>query len=264
MIKRTDAVGGWYIQDNTRTVTNPRNKFLDASDSDAEATGVAINFTSTGFQIANPDNGTNASGGTYIYMAFADTRDATFFGDTSGNGNNWTPNALNNTDVMLDSPVTGGNFATYSPIDTDSATFSEGNLSVSMTTGAIGISRASMAVSSGKWYWENLITGTSQRDMLGIALTTVPVTSNPASTSGLVATYGNSGNIYYSGSDQGAYMATYGNGDIIGIAFDADAGSITYYKNGVSQGVGYASIPSGVYATVLWRPIFNLCNWCYC
>jgi hypothetical protein len=256
MYKRSDSTGNWIIHDNTRDVDDDQNKRLYANLSNAEQSVSPhdVTFDSDGFTMNTTGSDGNASGGTYIYMAFADTRDATFFGDTSGNGNNWTPNALNNTDVVPDSPVTGGNFATYSPIDTDSATFSEGNLSVSMTTGAIGISRASMAVSSGKWYWENLITGTSQRETLGIALTTVPVTSNPASTSGLILTYGNSGNIYYNGSDQGAYMATYDDGDIIGIAFDADAGSITYYKNGVSQGVGYASIPSGIYAPFYGDP----------
>jgi hypothetical protein len=32
------------------------------------------------------------------------------------------------------------------------------------------------------------------------------------------------------------------NGDIIGIAFDADAGSLTFYKNGTSQGEAFTGL----------------------
>jgi hypothetical protein len=99
----------------TRVVEDDKNKRLYPNVTNAEQTVSPhdVTFDSDGFTMNTVGNDGNASGGTYIYMAFADTRDATFFGDTSGNSNNWTPNALNNTDVLPDSPVTGGNFASW-------------------------------------------------------------------------------------------------------------------------------------------------------
>ena len=38
--------------------------------------------------------------------------------------------------------------------------------------------------------------------------------------------------------------------DIVGVAFDLDSGSITFYKNNVSQGVAYTFTPSGTYFPV--------------
>ena len=74
MTKRTDVAGyNWYLWDNKRSPTNPRDKVFDADRSGAEQDFSAYphNFLSNGFSV-NTDNGAfNASGGTYIYMAFA-------------------------------------------------------------------------------------------------------------------------------------------------------------------------------------------------
>lgn len=163
MIKRTDVASDWIIWDATRDVDGKIDGFLYANLSVAEAFGSNVcTFDSDGFTLNDGTANRNASGGTYIYMAFADTRDATFFGDTSGNSNNWTPNALNNTDVVPDSPVTGGNFATFNPtIPTPAGTFSEGNLKFTGGT-AWGGSKSSIGVpSSGKWYAEARVMTTS-------------------------------------------------------------------------------------------------------
>ena len=71
MIKRTDATANWRILDNKRSTTNPINKELYPPLSNAEGTFSALDFLSNGFQIINTDSSYNASGGTYIYMAFA-------------------------------------------------------------------------------------------------------------------------------------------------------------------------------------------------
>jgi len=73
MIKRTDATANWRILDNKRSTTNPINKELYPPLSNAEGTFSALDFLSNGFQIINTDSSYNASGGTYIYMAFAAT-----------------------------------------------------------------------------------------------------------------------------------------------------------------------------------------------
>lgn len=71
MIKRTDSSANWRILDNKRSTTNPINKELYPNLSNAEGTFSALDFLSNGFQIINTDSSYNASGGTYLYMAFA-------------------------------------------------------------------------------------------------------------------------------------------------------------------------------------------------
>jgi hypothetical protein len=71
MIKRTDAVSSWEMHDTTRATYNVDDKNLYANLSDAEATYTVLDELSNGFKLRTTLNGTNASGGTYIYMAFA-------------------------------------------------------------------------------------------------------------------------------------------------------------------------------------------------
>ena len=73
MIKRVDSGDNWYIVDNARSTSNPRQAALFANLNDAEyATyGAKADFLSNGFQIVSTDNSTNASGGNFVYMAFA-------------------------------------------------------------------------------------------------------------------------------------------------------------------------------------------------
>jgi hypothetical protein len=112
-----------------------------------------------------------------FYLKFADnsgTTSTTLGKDSSGNGNNWTPNNFSVTagagnDSMVDSPTlsgtdTGvggevrGNYATLNPLDWgqgSDATFSDGNLRhlVTNTTGRQAWSTLAIP-DSGKWYFE--------------------------------------------------------------------------------------------------------------
>jgi hypothetical protein len=72
MFKRTDSADSWVMHDNARSTSNPRKEYLLAQGSNVEATDLnGIDFLSNGFQILDDYAYYNASGGTYIYMAFA-------------------------------------------------------------------------------------------------------------------------------------------------------------------------------------------------
>jgi hypothetical protein len=75
MIKRTDATQNWAIVDTSRDTFNVSNKRLFANLSDAEDTGIPnfVDLLSNGFKFRDSNVSCNASGGTYIYMAFAET-----------------------------------------------------------------------------------------------------------------------------------------------------------------------------------------------
>ena len=74
MIKATSQNGeGWFMFDNTRDVDNAVDKHLTANLNNAEGSGShGMDFVSNGIKIRNGGDGTNTSGGTYIYMAFAE------------------------------------------------------------------------------------------------------------------------------------------------------------------------------------------------
>jgi hypothetical protein len=74
MIKRTDDAGAWWMYDTSRSNYNAAILYLFANTSAAEVsdTAEAIDFLSNGFKLRMPTYQPNNSGGTYIYMAFAE------------------------------------------------------------------------------------------------------------------------------------------------------------------------------------------------
>ena len=72
MVKKSSATNNWVIQDNKRNPHNMMTEFLMANVSDAESTGLNFDFLSNGFKLRSASGGTNTSGATYIYMAFAE------------------------------------------------------------------------------------------------------------------------------------------------------------------------------------------------
>jgi hypothetical protein len=71
MSKRIDSTSDWIIWDNARSKFNPCTERLIASSNGTEGSA-AIDLLSNGIKIRNSDVSRNASGGTYIYMAFAE------------------------------------------------------------------------------------------------------------------------------------------------------------------------------------------------
>jgi len=76
IIKRTDSASDWVILDNKRNSFNVVDKKLESSNSDADTTQTACDFLSNGIKLKDTTTsylGTNISGGSYIYMAFAES-----------------------------------------------------------------------------------------------------------------------------------------------------------------------------------------------
>ena len=72
LIKRTDTTGDWNIIDTSRSTYNQTNNVLWANLADADAAGQGTDILSNGFKLRSTGLVTNASGGTYIYAAFAE------------------------------------------------------------------------------------------------------------------------------------------------------------------------------------------------
>jgi len=82
------AVGGtdsWLLYDAIRSPYNVVDDFVQPNNSEQEATGNsnALDFLSNGFKLRGSVAGTNGSGNTYIYAAFAETPSFNLFGGQS-------------------------------------------------------------------------------------------------------------------------------------------------------------------------------------
>ena len=75
MVKRIDSGGGWHILDNKRAFAgNEIDVRLEADNTDAENTSGPphTDFIGSGFKLRTSFDNMNASGGIYIYWAFAE------------------------------------------------------------------------------------------------------------------------------------------------------------------------------------------------
>ena len=191
--------------------------------------------------------------GTYgtngIYMKFDPSAANGIGHDHSGNGHHFTPTGFTTsgtgTDVMSDTPTT--NWCTLNPLDKASAhTLSDGNLKITQGSTTDNNTASTIAVSSGKWYFELEITnhaGSISYDIgIGKDLSRNTVLGNNATS----YAYSSSGN-KRTNSTNSSYGASFTTGDILGAAFDADAGTLTFYKNGTSQGQAFTGITNGPY-----------------
>ena len=248
MIKNADASGNWTMWDNTRNPNNPVTQLLRANTSGAEETKTdrEPSFLSTGFSIGDADADTNASGQTYIYMAFADTREYAYWYDQSGNNNDWTSNDLTESDVMVDSPT--NNFCTLNPLDMNidsyAITVSEGNLQAAGPSEGRNI-RSTMGMPTGKWYWETCTTVSGIYNVAGIAKNSSPLNGVFGQDANGYTMFGQSGDKFNNNSTTAYGSAWNTVGDICGVAFDADNGTLVFYVNNSSQGTAFTGLTSG-------------------
>lgn len=137
-------------------------------------------------------------------------------------------------------------FATWDPANDGSGYFlSNNNLSVTNQGSLYGGVRATIGKSTGKWYWEVSVDGLGLYEMVGVAKSTYPMTSDrtcfgcnssssytsqyravyPSSTTQTAWSAANTTNL--AGTTLGTTGAGYG--DTYGFALDADAQTLTVY-----------------------------------
>ena len=75
LVKETGAAGNWIIWDVKRSEFNVMNDYLLPNSTAANAVNAAVNvdFVSNGFKWRNSDNDMNGNGGSYIYLAIAES-----------------------------------------------------------------------------------------------------------------------------------------------------------------------------------------------
>ena len=234
MVKRTDSTGNWVMLDSARNPSNPRNTSLYADTSDADYTPGQnwANFTANGFQPTATYGEINASGGTYIYMAFAsaaDAKDIDSLVDSATNGDTANDTGLGN--------QIPGNYATFNPLNgSPSFTYANGNLDLSFDAVNDSHATTTIAVKSGVWYCEGVLNSFGGNTGAGgfcVLDGNLQWNNANANSSGRIE-YRLNGGIIYNGSVV-TTVATYTVNDVIGIWVDATNNQIKFYKNNTLQ-----------------------------
>ena len=218
----------------------------------------SFGFNSSDTGVWSPKQYTGPFGTNGFYVNFSDnsnTTAATLGKDYSGNGNNWTPNNFSVTagvgnDSLVDSPAsyspgdTGvggqvrGNYCTLNPLSTTAGTYTQGNLRY-VGASAFRRSNGTIAVSTGKWYWEVTLGNNpysprnsgSVYNAFGFGLSTVfNSTTAPTSTTDAIILQDSGYYKNFSGAVTDAGSA-FVSGDVLSIAVDLDANTFTFYKN---------------------------------
>ena len=162
--------------------------------------------------------------------------------DVSGNSNTFSENNITALDQSIDTCT--NNFATLNPLDTNgNHALSDGNLKAiySAAAGTFGVTKSTIGVSSGKWYWEIKYTyGNAGQfgvfdvnDLDTLNTTDIFSAAGNSTFEGLAWRIDTSNNIKEVGEGQSADSGLdFASGAILGIAFDADNGKFYGFKNG--------------------------------
>ena len=213
--------------------------YIDGTALDADSFGETD--SDTGQWIPKEYEGSHGSNGCYLKFSDNSGTTATTLGkDSSGNGNNWTPNnfsvaAGTGCDSMIDTPT--NNFATLNSLENGygTATYSNGNLEVAASNAWVPM-RGSMAVRSGKYYWE--VYGADGNTFIGVApINTDLATINPMLRDGVIVYYGSDGKKRIDGTFT-TYGSAYGSSNVIGVALDIDNGKLYFSEDNTWQNSG--------------------------
>ena len=250
VIKSATVAESWFMMDTTRTPVTTLNTYLQAEQTADESTTANANtaISDTGFQIKTAHEAFNKDGDTYIYMAFADKREYGYWLDQSGQNNDWTQIDVTESDISLDNP--SNSFCTMNPDYkgvTNTGQPTEGMLKT--TCGSTNVANqhcigSTMAVATGKWYWEVLLGSGSNSDFsrFGVfkqevkeATELMNSTAN-TSTNPMDGDFGwgidtENGKKEHDNTQAAYFGARMAKGTIVGVALDMDNSKIYFSSN---------------------------------
>jgi hypothetical protein len=168
---------------------------------------------------------------------FLDFEDSSNLGNDAFGGTDWTETNLAATDQSTDTCT--NNFATLNPLisrgsdSNQTQVLSNGNLHVTGNQASWCHSRGTFGASSGKWYWEVKLNGSTMGNLnIGVSNAGTNMFGGTVqSLSGNTSIYGD-GQYNINGSITGSQSPTFSSGDICGVALNMDNNTVSFYKNG--------------------------------
>ena len=238
----------------------------------------SFGFTDSQTGIWMPKRYTGSYGTNGFYLKFNDNSSTSALGlDSSGNGNNFSASNFSlstnpwhmndagsaHSDFYSDSPT--NNFCTLNPIDKDSniADPTEGNIRAATNSNDWCGIKGTMAVSSGKWYYEfkssnnNIFVGWCSDDL--DTTNGAPQDNNTLMSAGsLVFCDNGKYHLDTGGSENRVNYSTSIGSAVLGCAIDLDNNTAQFYKNNTALGV--INISSSKLATKFVHPYLILYN----
>ena len=167
---------------------------------------------------------------------------------------------------MLDTPTPyadggngRGNYAVMNPLDSGASfTPSDGNMRIVLGSSLARTTRATIGVSTGKWYFETVVGGSGA--MVGVATASAALSNYTGSDANGWSYYGVDGNKYTGGVNT-AYGSTYTANDVIGVALDMDSGKVWFSKNGTWQASGDPAAGTNAAYTTLSGTVFPVLSY---
>lgn len=135
----------------------------------------------------------------------------------------------------------GRDYATLSPTDKHASIAVSGNTATVASNSSWVSGRATLGKSTGKWFYEVTITTSPSQDVaMGVSSGSFGLSSYIGTSADSWGKFprhnlkiNNSTNVSYGSGVQG---------DVIGVAFDMAAGTLEFYRNGVSEGQAYSNL----------------------
>jgi hypothetical protein len=247
------GINGNWVHTIGKSPNSSQSRYFDGYLADIHfIDGQALTPTSFGEFDTNGVWQPKAFSGSYgtngFHLPFSDNSTAAALGtDTSGNGNTWTVNNISVTagagnDSLVDSPTsygtpdTGvgnevrGNYCTWNPLANTAGALSNGNLQLGGTSGASVRCNSTLAISSGKWYFESTLTNASQYTSVGVGQGFITNLYPGQDALSYAQTLEQGTRI--NNNSQPGYGTALTSGDVFMCAFDLDNNKIFFGKNG--------------------------------
>jgi hypothetical protein len=242
----------WAVLELDQTIYNgymTEINFIDGSALDPTSFGEYNEDTG----VWQPKAYTGSYGTNGFYLNFSDNSGvtSTTLGKDQAGSNNWTPNNFSVTagagnDSLVDTPTTygtdtgvggevRGNYCTWNPLANLGLTLSNGNLTNAYTTTLWTGTSATLAMDSGKWYFEYTVNATGSYTQIGVITVGKPLpTGGFQLQNGTTFAWGYQtlGLVFHAGSDTSSGITSATTNDVISVAVDIDAGKIWIGKNG--------------------------------
>ena len=215
--------------------------YIDGSQLDASSFGETDNDSG----IWKPKQYTGSYGTGGYYLDFSDS--SALGNNSAGDSTDFTLRNISAADQATDTPT--NNFCTLNILDQEfdgTNIVTDGATNVRIAGSGSGCIRGTQAVSSGKWYWEFKLTPINTSTFYGVwgiyTADLSPPAGYPGQQAGSWGVYGGNGEAAGGSGFNTFYTDGFSSGDIIGLAYDVDGGTLIMYKNGSVVGANSGDI----------------------
>ena len=245
------ALGQFIFPGGISVSSSVKIKYSSGTSGNVYLNGNATALAGTGTQEHNI-----TFSGTLNYIGIqSSSKPVIYYVDIDNNGTYLTGGAAKDQDVLFDVPTNGsqsdsgaggevsGCYATWNPLFGENNSLSNGNLNAQAPASGYAIIASTLAMTSGKWYMEYHYTSNANSDGDGGNYITFGVSQTNrdgeegSGVSDTAEDFGfkchkNGFNSQTNGQNQHNYSSSVNTGDILSLAFDADAGKLWVAKNG--------------------------------